>query len=101
MKGVKAGPGRRARCRRSSARDRRAIALALARRAPRLARTIAELLATLGALGVVVLVALVAPEKLSAALVAALLGGAALLGRRVRRRGEAGRGKKESAGYIP
>ena len=76
-----------ARLRGERARERRAIALALARHAPRLARTVAELLATLGALGVVVLVAFVVPERLSAALVAALLGGAALLGRRVGRRG--------------
>ena len=67
-------------------RRREAIALALARRAPQLARTLAELLATLGALAVVVLVTLVAPEKLSAALVGALLGGAALLGRRFGKR---------------
>lgn len=80
---------------RRRAREREAVALALARRAPQLARTAAELLATLGALGVVVLVTLVAPQKLSAPLVGALLGGAALLGRGFgRRRARDAQGKR-------
>lgn len=89
---MRTGTGNTATARRRS-RGRAAIALALARRAPELVRTIAELLATLGALAVIVLVTLVAPGKLSAALVGALLGGAALLGRRFGRR----RGRRRSA----
>ena len=73
-------------------RGRLAIALELARRAPALARIAAELLVTLAALAVVAAVLFVAPDRLSAALVGALLGGTALLGRRGRR------GKDRDAG---
>ena len=64
----------------------RTVVPQLARRAPALARVVAALIATLAALAAVVAIAAISPDRLTAGVCAARVGGATLVGRRARRR---------------